>query len=90
MDVHGVVDHVRHAQKLDLGLQDVVVLVETAFLEEFEQGEDEVAVEMRGDSRGEVVARHGSALGFWFRARVWRKRGTLEEERRAIKNGSRG
>lgn len=59
MDVHGVVDHVGLAEELDLGLEDLVVVVELPLLEELEEGEDEVAVEVRRDARREVVVRHG-------------------------------
>ena len=64
MDVHGVVDHVGVVEELDLGLQDVVVVVQLALLEELEQREHQVPVQIRSDPRGEVVGRHCSRLGF--------------------------
>lgn len=59
MDVHGVVDHIGLAEELDLGLEDLVLGVELALLEELKQGEDKVAVKVRSDPGGEVVVRHG-------------------------------
>lgn len=59
MDVHGVVDHVGLVEELDFGLEDLLVGVELALLEKLQQGEDQVAVEVRRDARRQVVVRHG-------------------------------
>lgn len=52
VDVHGIVDHVGLVKELDLGLQDLVVLVELAFLEELKKREDEVPIQVRRDPWG--------------------------------------
>lgn len=52
MDVHGIVDHVGFVKELDLGLEDLVILVELTFLEKLEKREDEVPIEIRRDPWG--------------------------------------
>lgn len=59
MDVHGVVDHVRFGQKLDLSLEDLVVGVNLLVLEKLQEREHEMAVQERRHLGGEVEVRHG-------------------------------
>jgi hypothetical protein len=59
VDVHGVVDHVGLGQQLDLRLQDLVIAVDLLVLQKLQQREDEVPVQKRRHSGGEVVLRHG-------------------------------
>jgi hypothetical protein len=58
VDIHGVIDHIRLGEKLDLGLQDLVVTVETFVLEELQEGEDEVTIEEGSDSGGKIILSH--------------------------------
>lgn len=52
VDVHGIVNHVGLIKKFDLGLEDLLIGVELAFLKKFKKWEDQVAIEIRCDSRG--------------------------------------
>lgn len=58
VDVHGVIDHVSLVEELDLGFENLVILIQLAFLEEFEERENEMPVEVGRDARGEIVKRH--------------------------------
>jgi hypothetical protein len=62
VDIHGVIDHVGLVEKLDLRLEDLLVLMEPALLEKLQNWEDQVPVQVRRYARSEVVARHASQL----------------------------
>lgn len=58
VDVHGIVNHVSLIKKIDLGLEDELIGVELALLKKFKKRKDQVAIEVRCNSRGQVVCRH--------------------------------
>lgn len=64
MNVHGVIDHIGHAEKTDLGLEDLLVWVEITLLEKLKEWENKMAIQVRRDSGGEIVGRHGSSFAF--------------------------
>ena len=59
-DVHGVINHISVVEELNFEFEDVFVGVKTSLLEELEEGEDEMPVEIGGDSWCQIVVRHCS------------------------------
>jgi hypothetical protein len=63
--IHGIIDHIRLGEKFDLGLQDLVVTVETFVLEELQEREDEVTIEEGSDAGGKVIVSHMERKTGW-------------------------
>lgn len=69
MNIHGVVNHVRVVEKLDLSLQNISLGIQLPLLQELQQREHKMPVQMRRYTRCQVVLRrHVVAEDFGFAA----------------------
>lgn len=50
MDVHGVINHVGLIEKLDFGLEDLLIGVKLPLLKELKERENKMTVQIRRDS----------------------------------------